>query len=495
MAGDDQAIRSILVAGGGITGWSAAAALRRKLPRVALTVLPLAPPPDALADRSGGALPSITEFHHDLGLTEADTVARAGSGLRLGTSFEGWARGRPDYVHAYGEYGRPFGTASFHHHWVRAVQAGEAAPFDGHSAAAAIGRAGRFAQPEGAPGSPLAGFLYGLALNPPRYRELMRAYARHLGALEQPGEIAGVRLDGKTGTIAGLGLADGREIRADLYIDCTGPRALLRGALDVDFEDWSAWLPCDRLLHAEAPPPADPPTLDRAIATAAGWRWEMASPARTSRGLVYASAYMTDDEAAAALGGGAAPIALRQGRRPMPWRRNCVAVGDAAVAVEPLEWTNLHLAHSAIDRIAAMLPGRDFAEVELAEYNRQAGAEADRARDFLAVHYLAADRAEPFWRAAASAVPPPSLAHTLGLFRERGRLPFHEEETFSRDSWAAVLIGQGVIPRRADPLIDPVAPEDSARAMTQWRAAIAAVAATLPTQAAYLQQLARETAR
>jgi tryptophan halogenase len=83
----------------------------------------------------------------------------------------------------------------------------------------------------------------------------------------------------------------------------------------------------------------------------------------------------------------------------------------------------------------------------------------------------------------------------LGLFRERGRLPFHEEETFSRDSWAAVLIGQGVVPRRADPLIDPVPPEDSTRAMAQWRAAIAAIVPALPTQAAYLQQLARQTAR
>src|SRR5215212_629767 len=88
-------IRDVVVAGGGITGWSAAAALKKKLPALAVTVVPVPPPPDALADRIGSTLPSIADFHSDIGLTEADTVVRAGSGFRLGTSFEGWAEDRP----------------------------------------------------------------------------------------------------------------------------------------------------------------------------------------------------------------------------------------------------------------------------------------------------------------------------------------------------------------------------------------------------------------
>jgi len=483
-------VRSVLVAGSGIVGWSAAAALRRKLPQLSVRVIPLEPPPDALADHMPGALPSIVEFQHDLGLTEADTVLRAGSALRLGTRFEGWAAGHDDYVHAYGEYGRPFGTASFHHHWIRAARGGEAAPFDAHSAAAVIGRAGRFALPDGPPDSPLANFTAGLAIHPPRYRELMRAYARHLGAVEQPGEIAAVELD-ETGAIAGLRLADGGVARADLYVDCTGPRALLRSKMDEDFEDWGRWLACGRLAFAEDAPPAELPTLDRATAAGAGWRFEIASAARATRGIVYSSAH-ADERAREGLG---APVKLRQGRRARAWRRNCIAIGDAAVAVEPLEWTNLHLAHSAIDRMIAMLPDTDFAEVELAEYNRQAGAEADRVRDFLALHYLVADRPEPFWREAAMVEPPASLAHTLSLFRERGRLPFYEEETFARDSWLAVLLGQGVLPRRTDPLIEVVPPGVSRETMARLRESIAAIVPRLSDQAAFLRQMAGQGAR
>jgi tryptophan halogenase len=188
-------------------------------------------------------------------------------------------------------------------------------------------------------------------------------------------------------------------------------------------------------------------------------------------------------------------VRLAQGRISQPWLANCVAIGDAAVRVEPLEWTNLHLAHSAMDRLVAMMPDRDFSPVELWDYNRQAAAEADRVRDFLALHYVASQRPEPFWRDAAAAEPPASLAHTLALFRERGRLPFYEEETFARDSWLAVLLGQGLLPRAADPLIDIVPPRDSDAAMAGMRRAIETMVPGVPTHAAYLHNLLRQAAR
>jgi tryptophan halogenase len=70
------------------------------------------------------------------------------------------------------------------------------------------------------------------------------------------------------------------------------------------------------------------------------------------------------------------------------------------------------------------------------------------------MHYVTARRDEPFWKEMAALDPPKSLAHTLALFAERGRLPYYEEETFSRDSWVAVLLGQGFQPRQTDPLAD-----------------------------------------
>lgn len=470
-------MREVVVAGGGLLGWSVAAALRRKLPALRVTVLPIAPPPDALVERIGSTLPSIGDFHHDIGLGEGDAVLGGGCSFRLGTEFEDWTVDRPPYVHAYDRHGQPFGTASFHIHWVRQAKLGQASPFDAYSAAAQMARAGRFVLPEDDPASPLAHFGFGLALDPVLYPQMMRAYALHLGTIERRGALAGVRLRSDDGFIEALDLDDGTSLMADLFVDCTGPHALLRGALDQAFEDWSAWLPCDRLLVADAAPAANPAPLDRCRAHRAGWSWAAQARSRTAHGLAYSASFLDDDQAAEMLRSqsGAEPsavIAIRQGRRPEPWLRNCVAIGDAATMVEPLEWTNLHLAHSAIDRLVAMMPDRDCAAVELWDFNRQCAAETARVRDFLALHYVASDRAEPFWTALRDSPAPDSLAHTLRLFADRGRLPFYEDETFSRDSWLAVLLGQGVIPAQVDPLIDTVPPAESAQAMTAIRETI-----------------------
>lgn len=476
MSDREGPIRRVLVAGGGLVGWSAAAALRRRLPWLEVVILPIAPPADAIADRMRATLPSILGFHEDLGLSNADAVVRTGSGVRLGTLFEGWTAGGADpvadYVHAYGRHGRPMEGGSFHLHWARAARHQRPAPFDRFSVAAAMARAGRFAVPADDPEALVGGFEHGLHLDPERYTAMLRAFALHCGVREQPGDLAGVAI-GADGFVTTAVLAEGGRIEADLFVDATGPAARLRGALDDRRTSWAKWLPCDRLILAEdAAMPADP--LDRVTARDCGWDWTGGG----SRGLVYASAFAGE---AAFAGEG---VAIDAGTRPQPWLRNCVAIGDAATALEPLEWTNLHLAHSAIDRIVAMLPARDCAPVELAEYNRQCAAEADRVRDFLALHYTASDRPEPFWRAVAEVAPPPSLAHSLAQFRARGRLPFYEEETFAKDSWLAVLIGQNVRPERDDPLIALVPPDRAAAAMTHYAQALAAAVAALPPASA-----------
>ncbi len=487
-------IREIVVAGGGIVGWSAAAMLRRRLPGTTVTVVGAAPA-DAVTERIGSTLPSIGGFHGDIGMDEGDVFQEIGASFRLGTLFEGWSGALPPYVHAYGEYGRPFGTSSFHHHWVRLAQAGAAPPFDSHSPAAGLGRAGQFVHPQSDDRSPLGGFEYGLNLDPDSYRELMRAYAVYLGAVERPAAIRDVRIAGDTGFVEALVLEDG-EVPGHLFIDCTGPAALVRSRLDRAFEEWGRWLPCDRVMIARGPGTEDPPSLDMAVTHPAGWAWQSASRASGSRGLAYASSALDEGLARQMLGVAEAELlSVRAGRRPEPWLRNCVAIGDAAVAVDPLEWTNLHLAHSALDRIVAKMPGRDCSEVELWDYNREAGCEADRVRDFLALHYATAQRQEPFWRALAGVPLPASLDHTLSLFEERGRLPQYEEETFSRHSWLAVLLGQGVLPRRVDPLIETFPAEQSEAAMAQIREMIEAMIPKLPSQGDYIRQISARAAQ
>ena len=224
---DSRAIRCVVVVGGGIVGWSAAAALKRRLPSLSVTVVDIVPSANAVAERIICTLPSIVEFHRDLGLSDADTVVRAGSGYRLGTRFAGWAEA--DYVHSYGSYGTALGSVPFHQHWLRAANTSAAAPFDSFSVAAAIARNGRFASPEAVARAGLGTIGYGLHIDPPRYREMMHAFALHLGVADIAGPVSDVRLD-SDGSIESLQVG-GREVAADLYVDATGPAALLRSRI------------------------------------------------------------------------------------------------------------------------------------------------------------------------------------------------------------------------------------------------------------------------
>lgn len=488
-----RAISSVVIVGGGIVAWSAAAAIRRQLPAIRVTVTPVPVPADALADRLGCTLPSIGDFHGDLGLAEADTVVRARSGFRLGTSFEGWSGEGSQFIHSYGEYGRPLAASAFYHHWLRANRLDEAAPFDEYSAGAVMASAGRFLPSERGPASRIAGYAYGLHIDPNRYREMMRAFALHLGAEERSEPIRDLRIR-EDGFLDSILLGDD-EARADLFVDASGPQALLFSKVQDGREDWSAYFVADRLLIVDEPATTEPSALDHARAAANGWAWEANSPIRNSRGMVFSSAHL-DDAATKDLIGDGKSVSLRPGRLSYPWVRNCVAIGDAAVAIEPLDWTNLHLAHSAIDRLVAMMPATDCNPVELWDYNRQMNAEVDRVRDFVLLHYAAANRPDdPFWQDASSRAVPASLEHTLLQWHERGRLPFYEEETFSRDSWAAVLIGQGLIPRRLDPLLNSMSEKESARAMEQLRNAIQSAVAQAPSQSTYLRNLALQGTR
>jgi tryptophan halogenase len=375
-------------------------------------------------------------------------------------------------------------------------------PFDTYNMAAAAAAQERLVPPGVDLGPAAADIETALRIDPVRYTGMMRAYALHLGAAERAGTPVDVQLRAEDGFISGLRLDNGSTVPGHLFIDCTGPAATIRSRLDSDFDDWSRWLPCDRILLAEAPTATEPPPLDQAVAMAAGWRWECVGARRTSYGYTYSSAYLDDASARHGLHAatGAEPldeaVRVRQGCRPQPWLRNCVAIGDAACSVEPLEWANLHIAHSAIDRIISMMPDRSCAAVELWDYNRQSAAEAERIRDFLVLHYVTARRpGDPFWRDVSGTEPPASLRSTLDQFGERGRLPFFEEETFSRDSWLAVLLGQQVMPRRVDPLVDAVPPTQAAQAMARLEQATEAAIPQLPSQGAYLEHLLRQSAR
>lgn len=494
----DRPIRSIAIVGSGIVGLSAAITFARALPRARIIVVDTPSSPAALADRMPGTLPAVTAFHALIGLDELSLV-RSGTALhRLGTRFEHWSADGTSWLHIFGEHGPSGSGAAWPHLWAAARRDGWKTPYHGLAVAAVLGEAGKFAHPADDPRSPLASFTYALQLDPQLYREQLIAIATRLPIARIEGSVRHVeRREG--GGVARLTLSGGASVEADLFIDASGPGSLL--SADAAFEEWHAWLPADRLLLASAAPAPEPRPLDRAIATSVGWRAETTLLRRTLHLLAYAGAATGEARARRVLAAetglrDAEAIALRPGRLLEPWRGNLLAIGDAAVAVDPLEATNLHLAQSAILRALELLPGRDFHPLELAEYNRRSEQQAIRVRDFLALHYLRSDRSDgEFWKGLAARPLPPTLARTVEQFQRRGRLPFFEEETFERESWLGALLGMGMIPSMTDAIAAGADRNRSLAEMRTFAEALTRLPERIPPYRAYLERMGQAPAR
>ena len=455
------AIRSILIAGDGIVGLSAALAFSRALPGVAVSLLRLPEDPAAVADHFATTLPSVGRFHATIGIDELDLVRRGLAVHHLGTRFDGGPCGA--WTHTFGDVGRGEGTVPFHQIWLAAKQSGRAFAFDRYSPASVFGNVGKFVHPSNDPASPLATYLYGLRMHPQRYREMLDAAAADVPRTS--GTIATIDRD-EGGTIAGLVLTDGHRVEADLYVDCSGPAAILANAIDQGFDDWSSHLPAYHIETQSLAEAASDP-LSHVRFNRDGWHLTATVPGATLR------ATLTTTPTAQS-------TAFRPGRRQNAFVANVLAIGDSAIMLDPLHGANLSLAHDAILRAIDLLPGRDCHPLELAEYNRLTALQADRARDYHALFQLSA---------TAGSSPPDSLARTLTQWRSRGRLPFFEEETFTPSSWMQMLIGLGIVPDDVAPMARSIDADSAASAMAAFALELEQLAARLPTYRDYLARV------
>ncbi|WP_199555210.1 tryptophan halogenase family protein [Sandaracinobacteroides hominis] len=489
-----EPVRQIVIAGGGSAGWMAAAALATLVPGVRITLVE--------SDEIGivgvgeASIPPIHLFNGLIGLAEDEFVKATQATFKLGIEFVGWLNQGHRYFHPFGRYGDDFGAAPFHQHWLRARQLGDPSPFAAYSLTTQAAMLGRFQRPGDDPRSIFSTFSYAFHFDAALYARHLRSVATERGVLRREGKIAHVELNPENGHIAALELDDGGRLAGDLFLDCTGFRSLLLGeALGVPYHDWTRYLPCNRALAVPSGKVPETTPFTRSTAHKAGWQWRIPLQHRTGNGIVYSSAHLSDDEAAATLLANLdsqplddpRPLRFTTGRRDSFWHGNCIALGLASGFLEPLESTSIHLIQSGITRLLHWFPDARFDPRIAAEYNRQTVIEFERVRDFLVLHYRANERTDSdFWRSCREMQIPDTLADKIEMFRLSGRLLPRELDVFQEASWLAVLLGQGIDPIGHDPLADDRRPTELDRILTGMRGAVASAAQAMPTQSQWI---------
>ena len=490
--------RRVVIVGGGTAGWMTAAALVKLLPH-ACTVDLVESEEIGIVGVGEATLPHLRAFVESLGIDEAEFMRATHATFKLGIDFRDFGSIGSNYLHPFGEFGRPVNEVPFHHYWLRMRERRPGDDIFNYSVANVMAAANRFQPPSPDRGSLMSTISYAYQFDATLFAPFMRRYAEARGARRTEGRVVGVEQDSESGDVRALTLGDGRRIEGDLFVDCSGFRSLLLGGTyGVGWEDWSQWLPCDRAVALPCVPPPGPiEPLTRATAMRAGWRWRIPLQHRVGNGYVYSSAHISDEDAAEAIVAAVegAPLAeprllkFRAGRRERSWVRNVIGVGLASGFLEPLESTSIYLAQGAITQLIELFPiGGQIADADRDEFNRMVDLEYDRIRDFLILHYHATTRDDSdFWNHVRTMRVPDSLHEKIELFRVAGRVHKYSHGLFLEPSWVAVYLGQGIVPEGWDQRAGVPDPVGLGQAMDQLRGQIATEVRAMPDHADFIR--------
>ena len=495
----ERPVRSVAIIGGGTAGWMSAAAVAKAFGNKIDVVLVESEEIGTIGVGEA-TVPHLSAFNALLEIDEADFVRGVQGTFKLGIQFNNWGRIGDSYIHGFGVIGRDFGLLPFHQYWLKARAEGKAKDIGHYSLNTVAAPLGKFmaAPSDAPPNSPLAEIAYAYHFDAGLYARLLRRHAEGNGVRRIEGKVIAVRQDGESGFVESVELESGQVISADLFLDCSGFRALLiGGTLGVGFDDWTHWLPCDRALVAPCEKVGPPTPYTRSTAHKAGWQFRIPLQHRTGNGHVYSSEFSSDDEAAEILLGTLDGRALgdpkllkfRTGMRRKLWDRNVIAIGLAGGFLEPLESTAIYLIQSGINRLMSLFPTAACDPALQDVYNEQSIFEYERIRDFLILHYHATERDDTeFWNYVRTMSVPDALRSHIDLFEANGQFFRNGTELFGLTSWVQVMLGQRITPRTYHPAVDWVTDEDSLALVRHVEEIVASNAQLMPQHEEFIRR-------
>lgn len=207
--------------------------------------------------------------------------------------------------------------------------------------------------------------------------------------------------------ITKLFLKNGEEISADLYIDCTGFKNVLRE--NPDKVNLEGRLFCDtavagRVEYNDRKEEMQPYIVSEAVEH--GWIWTIPIQTRMGTGLVFNRNITDIDEAKDYL------VNYWEGRLKKEnirvidwtpyylkdiWKGNCVSIGLSAGFIEPLESTGIALIATGIEQIIYRLGTDYYSDVDILVYNNILTGYYEDSIDFINMHYDNVDQESKFW--------------------------------------------------------------------------------------------------
>jgi len=415
--------RRVIVVGGGAAGWISACLMRAYLIQRGLgerCQVTLVESPDVQTLGVGeGSWPSLRQTLRKIGVEEAELMRRCAASFKQGSRFIDWRAPGHVYDHPFHVESRLNSVKS--EQLLEAFYAQDERPFASFvSPQPAV--CDRALAPKSPQALPFEGELsYGYHLDSDKLTELLAEHGvARLGVVHRKEHIERVEL-GPEGEISTLWTRARQRLSAELFVDCSGSRGLLiKQTLQSPWRSVREQLLNNSALATQAPySGAQQPILSMTHATAfeAGWIWDICLANRRGVGVVYSDEYADQALAQQALEryltqrcglqhGSVRSLSTRSisfepGYHEACWVKNCVAIGQSAGFVEPLEASALMLVEKNATALAKAISVQELRLDESAQLMNQVTSSLwDHLVRFLKLHYALSERRDSaYWRA------------------------------------------------------------------------------------------------
>ncbi len=482
MMGVDNKVQSIVIVGGGTTGWMAAAYLAKALQEdVRITLIESDRVPTVGVGEA--TVPSIRpELFEFLEIPESEWMPKCKATFKIGIKYVNWAYPPSEprnntFYHIFGEAKECDGIP-LTHYWIKKRLSGYERPM-AYSCYPSPALCDQYKSPKFMDGR--VGVNYAYHFDAHFVADFLNSWATKRGVVRVIDEVSHVVLD-NTGAISFLKTRKGDIYTADLYLDCTGFRGLLiNQALKEPFLSYSENLLCDNAVAAAIPTNDNynnfrPYTT--ATALSSGWMWEIPLYGRLGTGYVYSKNFLSPEDAEKEFREFHGPAAkdievkhlkMRVGRNERSWVHNCISLGLASAFIEPLESTGIYFIYAALKQLVRYFPDKSMTPNLRDKFNERIAYMVDDVRDFIVVHYCTTSREDtPFWKANKFDLKiPESLQALFDVYRAGApiNIPYADEYGYNQvfdagfdrfwtnSNYLAILAGVNCLPDSALPVL------------------------------------------
>ncbi|WND03578.1 tryptophan 7-halogenase [Temperatibacter marinus] len=475
---NNQPFSSLILYGSGLAFEYTAAVLNNCLPKTVKLILLEDEEAAQYDDFYGSTMPPLAyNFNRSASLEEPDLILRSNTALSYGTSYSNWGAAS-QWVQCFQLPLPVWNGVRFHHYLARV-----GAPLEPFLPGAQVGLAGRFAHPPPDPKQILSRTEYGYCFSPSSITALLKEKNKAAGIHRIMERLTHV--EKSEGEISGLTLQSGETLSAGLYIDLSGPKRQLITALSGSFMANQSLT----LAHSKVRAKTESGSLKKLSATHYGW--QAATPLQ--EGQERSTLSGPEDQEVAIRdhqGDDIRSCTLSTGCIEEAWQKNCIAIGIAAAALDPITPAPFLLLMKDIDRLSTLLPNSLDMTVESKEFNRRQRNDYDHVMLFHNAMFKTKNlpKAEYFNTSQANAVGD-KLERKISQFESRGDLVTYDLEPFNEQDWTILHHGMKRKPQRYDIYIDPLSDTQINQNLKMMKSSIDALVPKVPPHDFYIDKL------